>query len=65
MQMSPSEGLMIRAVELQSELTVCRLELDINTAEDFVGELPHEPLPDLFQELTKLGLEIATQGDIP
>jgi hypothetical protein len=46
-------------------LTSCRLELDINTDEGFAQILPHERLTTLFEELTVLGSEIATEGDIP
>jgi hypothetical protein len=44
---------------------VCRLELDINTALDFRGELSREQLPQIFQELVNLGQEIVREGDIP
>lgn len=42
----------------------CRLELDINTAQEFPGEITREQLPQIFQELTTLGREIVEQGDI-
>jgi hypothetical protein len=42
-----------------------RLELDINTSPDFVGELNRELLPELFDELIHLGAEIAEKGDKP
>ena len=45
--------------------TLCRLELDINTAPDFPGDLPNERLSQLFEELVSLGQEIAREGDIP
>jgi hypothetical protein len=41
------------------------LELDINTSPNFEGELEHEKLGDLFDELLSLGKEIAAVGDIP
>lgn len=43
----------------------CRLELDINTAPDFPGQLPPAELANIFQELVGLGEEIAAKGDIP
>ena len=43
----------------------CRLELDINTAPGFGGELDKAKLPSLFDELVDLGSEITTEGDIP
>jgi hypothetical protein len=49
----------------QSEAFACRLELDINTAPEFEGELPQAELPSLIQELVEMGREIAEQGDIP
>jgi hypothetical protein len=50
---------------LGPEYFACRLELDINTSQDFQGELPREQLPRIFQELADLGKEIAIKGDIP
>jgi hypothetical protein len=41
-----------------------RLELDMNTAPEH-EHLPRERLPDLFDELISLGLEIAAEGDTP
>ena len=43
----------------------CRLELDINTHPDFLGDLPQEQLSHIFEELLSLGQEIAREGDIP
>jgi hypothetical protein len=43
----------------------CRIELDINTAAEFVGELPPTRLPQLFEELKSLAIELITRGDIP
>lgn len=40
------------------------LELDINTAANFTQDLPGSVLPQLFQELVDLGVEIAQEGDI-
>jgi hypothetical protein len=42
-----------------------QLELDINTAPDFQGELERGQLQPVFSELVWLGCEIASQGDIP
>ncbi len=41
----------------------CALELDINTAQEFPRELPHDALPRIFTELAQFGVEIATRGD--
>lgn len=46
------------------ERFACRLELDVNTAVSFEGELAKEQLPLVFQELVELGEEIAKEGDI-
>jgi hypothetical protein len=43
----------------------CRLELDINTSPEFKQALPPNKLKDLWQELTNLGVEIASEGDMP
>ncbi|MGB0383433.1 MAG: hypothetical protein ACPGWR_01295 [Ardenticatenaceae bacterium] len=48
-----------------SQDLACRLELDINTAPDFQGELPRASFAQLFGEFTELGQEIAEKGDIP
>ena len=45
--------------------SACRLELDINTIQEFVGTLPVDKLSEIFQELIDLGVEIAKEGDIP
>lgn len=50
---------------LGGEYSACRLELDVNTKPDFQGDLTREQLPKVFKELVDLGVEIATQGDIP
>lgn len=42
----------------------CRLELDINTDQNFASELPKEKLNQIFQTLVDLGKEIAQKGDI-
>lgn len=43
----------------------CRLELDINTAAEFEGELSREQMPQILTELVDLAKEIAREGDIP
>ncbi|MGL5872035.1 MAG: hypothetical protein ACRC2R_06650 [Xenococcaceae cyanobacterium] len=40
------------------------LDLDINTAENILDELPSEQLSQIFKELVELGKEIAEKGDI-
>lgn len=52
-------------VTMSTPLVACRLELDINTAPDFQGELARPQLPHVFHELVHLGQEIASEGDIP
>lgn len=47
------------------EQFACRLELDINTIQEFQGEFSREQLPGVFQELVDLGCEIASLGDVP
>ena len=49
----------------QTSQYACRLEIDINTALGFGGELDKAILPALFDELVDLGSEIITEGDIP
>jgi len=46
-------------------LLAFRLEMDINTAQDYTGDLPPKELSQIFSELTSLGKEIASKGDIP
>jgi len=42
-----------------------RLELDINTPQEFEGELRPEHVPSLFAELMRQGTEISVRGDHP
>jgi hypothetical protein len=44
---------------------LCQLELDVNTDQEFQGNLPHEQLPQILDCLCEFGEEIARQGDIP
>jgi hypothetical protein len=46
-----------------TEKFACAVELDINTAPEFTGPLPHADLPCIFAELVAAGVEIATRGD--
>jgi hypothetical protein len=41
------------------------VELDVNSAPERTEILPRTKLPQLFEELTSLGVEIAERGDIP
>lgn len=42
----------------------CRVEIDINTSQEFSGELPQALLPKILEELIALGQEIIREGDI-
>ena len=59
--------LTIEATGIRSpvEQYACRLELDINTAQDFEGELSQSHWVSVYNELAALGKEIAEKGDIP
>lgn len=48
-----------------SDSTLCRLELDINTAPEFRQKLDGNIGSDIFDELVNFGDEIASEGDIP
>jgi len=43
----------------------CRLDLDINTAQEFPDILPREQLHEILDEFVNFGKEIAEKGDIP
>jgi len=43
----------------------CRLELDVNTMQEFEGQISREQMPPVFRESTDLAWEIAEKGDIP
>lgn len=45
--------------------SACLLELDINTAPEFQGMLPHDRYVALFEEMISLAAEIAARGDVP
>ncbi len=46
------------------ETVSCRLELDINTSEDFKSDLPQNKLINVLEELVELAKEIAVNGDV-
>jgi len=54
-----------RIFESSEGLDACRVELDINTAPNSDCAIPKENLAALVKELLGLGVEIATNGDIP
>jgi len=56
---------LIQSLPIGSGELACRIELDISTTAEFVGELPRAKLPQLFEELKNLATEVATRGDIP
>jgi hypothetical protein len=47
------------------DLFACRLELDINTVPEFDGEFSAHNFELIVHELINLGIEIASQGDVP
>jgi len=55
----------IRNRPLSQEDHACRLQMDINTSQYFSGEIAREQLPEIFQELVDLGIEIVNRGDTP
>ncbi len=42
----------------------CRLELDINTCQEFEGALPEKKIQDMLKELMEMGKEIVARGDV-
>lgn len=46
------------------EFNAVHVELDINTAPDFEGELPRDKLATILEELVDFAKEIASEGDI-
>lgn len=46
-------------------VSALRLELDVNTAQEFEGALPGDKLPPLLEELVDLSVEISEKGDLP
>lgn len=45
-------------------VSVCRLELDINTSQSSLGNITPEIMPELLRELIDLGMEISGKGDV-
>jgi hypothetical protein len=43
----------------------CRLEIDVNTSQNFKGELPRDLYQTIFTQLIDFGKEIILNGDIP
>lgn len=53
-----------REVPIREAQNACVIELDINTAPDFLlSELPRGSLRDIYAELVDVGLQAAEQGD--
>ncbi len=53
-----------KVIQSPNSKNICRLELDINTAPEFVQELDKNLLPEIFNELVDTGSEIAIKGDV-
>lgn len=51
--------------QLGNSEQACRIELDINTAAEFQGELPAGKLQPIFEQLVTFGEEIIATGDVP
>jgi hypothetical protein len=58
------EGKVSSATVPHDSLHACRLELDINTSQNFTDAFTHESRFPLFDELIALGEEIAINGDV-
>jgi len=54
-----------RLERLGPEFFAARLELDVNTEQDFAGEFSETQVVAVFDELIRLGVEISNHGDIP
>lgn len=52
----------VQAARSVSDMFALRVELDINTAPDFAGPIPHVRLIDVYRELVAAGRTIATNG---
>lgn len=63
-EITPSKQVKPRVIQ-SIDQSVCRLELDINTAPESNAEIEQSIISKQFAELVDLGNEIATQGDIP
>lgn len=51
-------------VAISEGVSACRLELDVNTAPDYEGDLPKGRLAGVLHELAGMALEIAQRGDV-
>lgn len=61
----PDARVGIKAIDLGQRAHACRVDLDINTAGDFQGQLDHDQSALLFRELVESAREILRQGDRP
>ena len=52
----------VRGADISYSLS---LDLDINTAADYAGEIAPAQLAEMFSELVALGIEISVKGDMP
>lgn len=53
------------SAKVESVTPLCRLELDVNTDQEYSRELDKVHLESVFSELVQAGSEIANKGDIP
>lgn len=54
----------VHHTKLHADRYGCRLELDINTSQDFDGVFNSDDLVKLFGELTELAVEFTAKGDV-
>ena len=64
-QFSPDPRVGIKAIGLGQRAHACRVELDINTAQEFQGQLRHDQSVLVFRELVESAREILRHGDQP
>lgn len=53
-----------KVVQRPGSRSICRLEIDINTAPEFNLIFDKDVVPVLFEEIVDIGNEIATEGDV-
>jgi len=63
-QFSLGLGIPLQTIESTNQHFV-RLELDVNTAQEFRKQLPSDQIPLVFEELVNLAKELADKGDVP
>jgi hypothetical protein len=63
-QLTSPGGAQVTGIPSALSVSICRLECDINTKPESIGELPRGELVNVFGEMMEFGKELAQRGDL-